>query len=241
MEYVTIPCNPSIYEKGRTKQVVFLVLHYTANKGDTAVNNGNYFKNSATRTASAHYFVDEKTIVQSVKEEDTAWHCGGNLQGGSGHRYYNICTNSNSIGIELCLWDRHGNLRSGTVDTALVLVKELMKKYNIDKDHIIRHYDVTGKKCPAPWVTNESLFLAFRRRLEEGDEEEVTQEEFNQKMDIYLAELQKKEPSQWSEAARDWAEKNDLIAGDTKGQKQYKAFVTREQLCVFLDRFRKLL
>ena len=29
-----------------------------------------------------------------------------------------------------------------------------MKKYNVPAGHVIRHYDVTGKTCPAPYVLN---------------------------------------------------------------------------------------
>ena len=35
------------------------------------------------------------------------------------------------------------------------LVKALMADYTIDVDHVIRHYDVTHKICPAMWVEGE--------------------------------------------------------------------------------------
>ena len=44
----------------------------------------------------------------------------------------------------------------------------------------------------------------------------------------------------WSAEAREWAEKNGLIVGDGNGNKQYRSFVTREQLAVFLKRLREL-
>ena len=31
-----------------------------------------------------------------------------------------------------------------------------MDEYGIDIDHVIRHYDVTGKICPAPYVNNDN-------------------------------------------------------------------------------------
>lgn len=68
------------------------------------------------------------------------------------------------------------------------------------------------------------------------EEERVTQEQFNALMEGYLAALAAQEPSEWSAAARAWAEENGLIAGDGSGRKQYRAFVTREQLMVFLKR-----
>ena len=48
------------------------------------------------------------------------------------------------------------------------------------------------------------------------------------------------EPADWSAEAREWAEKNGLIVGDGNGNKQYRSFVTREQLAVFLKRLREL-
>lgn len=72
------------------------------------------------------------------------------------------------------------------------------------------------------------------------EDETVTQEQFNTLMEGYLAALAEREPSEWSAEARAWGEGNGLIAGDGSGRKQYRAFVTREQLMVFLKRFAEL-
>ena len=59
-------------------KIRFLVVHYTGNHGDTARNNAEYFARETVRpSASAHYFVDEHEIWQSVPDRYTAWHCGG--------------------------------------------------------------------------------------------------------------------------------------------------------------------
>lgn len=68
------------------------------------------------------------------------------------------------------------------------------------------------------------------------EEEEMTQEQFNQMMDVYLTQQETKEPSAWSADSRNWAEGEGIIAGDTNGNKMYKAFCTREQMAVFLHR-----
>lgn len=80
---------------------------------------------------------------------------------------------------------------------------------------------------------------AWRPQYEE-DDDDMTQERFNAMMDTYLAELAQKEPSAWSQEAREWAEDKGLIKGDAEGKKQYKGFVTREQLVVFLKRMESL-
>lgn len=74
----------------------------------------------------------------------------------------------------------------------------------------------------------------------EYEEEEMTQEQFNKMMGVYLEELAQKEPSDWSKEGREWAEENGIIKGDAQGNKQYKAFVTREQLVTFLKRMENL-
>ena len=40
-----------------------------------------------------------------------------------------------------------------------------MKKYNIPADHVIRHYDVTGKDCPKYFVENSNAWSDFKTDL----------------------------------------------------------------------------
>ena len=43
MTITQIPCNPGNYRAGRTQPVQYIVMHYTANNGDTAQNNCDYY------------------------------------------------------------------------------------------------------------------------------------------------------------------------------------------------------
>ena len=56
------------------------------------------------------------------------------------------------------------------IEQTILLTKYLMEIYNIDADHVIRHFDVTGKYCPGiiGWNSasgDESKWLAFKARL----------------------------------------------------------------------------
>lgn len=136
-----------------TSCIDYIVIHYTANNGDTATNNGNYFKNNFIG-ASAHFFVDSNRVVNSVPVNYEAWHCGYD----PGGRYYHpSCRNWNSIGIELCDDNPSGGIypSAKTIANAVALAKELMKKYNVPASHVVRHYDVTHKLCPAYWSGSE--------------------------------------------------------------------------------------
>ena len=162
-------CNPRNYRKGREFPINWICLHFTANNGDTAQNNADYFAREGGLNASAHYFVDTERIVQSVKDSDTAWHCGRE-RGGS---YYNDCRNANSIGIEMCSVIRNGVyvIPEETMKRAAKLTRELMAKYHIPVSRVCRHYDVTHKNCPEPWVRNPKLWEKFKTMLTEEVED----------------------------------------------------------------------
>ena len=159
------PASRTNYGGKRTQKVEWIVMHYTANDGDTDEANGNYFANNKNLGASAHYFVDDDSITASVPEECIAYHCGA-----KSYRHPK-CRNENSIGVELCDTKRDGKYAPSekTLKNAAELVCELCKKYKIPHDRIISHYDVTGKKCPAYWVGNDGLFR-FRKQVEEAEE-----------------------------------------------------------------------
>lgn len=133
----------------------YVVIHWVG-AASSAKNNAAYFA-GGYRGASAHFFVDDDEIWQSVKTKYWAsWHCGGPLQGPKGHKYYGLCKNDNSIGIELCCKkDASGNLyiSDKTIKRAGKLVKWLMDYYNIPEARVIRHFDVTGKDCPHGYTT----------------------------------------------------------------------------------------
>lgn len=148
------PYNFSDSQIGRIK---YIVIHYVGALGGAEANCRYYA--SQYIGASAHYFVGfEGEIWQSVEDKNTAWHCGSSTY------KHKECRNSNSIGIELCVRTKGSQaatskdwyFEDATVQSAVQLTRMLMKKYNIPVDHILRHYDVTGKICPNPYVYNQT-------------------------------------------------------------------------------------
>lgn len=162
------------YGSARNRSAIqYLVIHFTSNDGDTAKNNVDYFAREVTGT-SAHYFVDENEIWQSVPDDYIAWHCGTN-----GVYYHPYCRNSNSVGIELCSRkDSTGRyyFDPQIVSRAAILAREKMAEYHIPVTNVVRHYDVTHKICPAPFVNDAEQWQAFLKQLGEqgGQEEEMT-------------------------------------------------------------------
>lgn len=140
--------------------IKYIVIHYTGNDGDTAANNAKYYASTVVG-ASAHYFVDDKEIIQSVPDLRVAWAVGGDKWAScsvtGGGKWHGKCTNKNSLSIELCDVVRDGKLapNPATVERALALVARLMAEYGIPRENVIRHFDVTGKLCPAYWAGKE--------------------------------------------------------------------------------------
>jgi len=150
--------------------IKYIVLHYTANDGDSAGGNANYFASPHNPKASAHYFVDDSSVVRSVPDDYVAYSVGGSkytdCQRTGGGKLYGKATNANTLNIEMCDSNKDGVIRAqdATIDRTAELVRELMDKYGIDIDRVIRHFDVNGKHCPE-YLMDEQQWDAFKARI----------------------------------------------------------------------------
>jgi N-acetylmuramoyl-L-alanine amidase len=136
--------------------ILYIVVHDTGNFNDTAEKNANYFC-TGSRQASAHYFVDEDSIVQIVEDNMASWHCG------DGKNKYSI-GNHNSLGIEMC--KSNGLIAESTISNTLDLIRIKMKQYNVPIERVVRHYDASRKLCPSSMSANNwAKWDIFKSRL----------------------------------------------------------------------------
>lgn len=163
-----------------SRDVKYVVIHYTGNSSDTAKANANYFS-GGSRSASAHYFVDANSCYQSVALNNAAWAVGGT-------KVYKHaeCRNINSISIEMCC---SGNsiVSEKTINNTAHLCAELCKYIGITADtvdtFVLRHYDVWDKQCPAQWATENSAgWTTFKEKVKAilRNEEGLTMEQYNE-------------------------------------------------------------
>ena len=144
-------------------KIEFIVVHYLGvpNADNPYLYGGGY---------GGHYNIKRDGTIYKAADPKTAvvWHCGGKLQGSGGHSFYQVCTNYNSIGIECGVCydgaekDPSGDsgkwfFTEATQESLVWLVSKLMDEYGIGIQHVIRHYDVTGKICPNPYVKNNKF------------------------------------------------------------------------------------
>ncbi|MPQ43380.1 SH3 domain-containing protein [Clostridium tarantellae] len=146
------------YSKGVHIVPKYIVIHDTDNRdrGANAIANRGYFANHPEAKASTHYIVDQGNVVQALEDNWRGWHIG------DGHNP-NI-SNSNTIGIELCV--NRGNDFNRTLENGIALTKYLMKKYNIPASHVVRHHDCSGKICPKMMMEDRpDLWPYFKARV----------------------------------------------------------------------------
>lgn len=148
------------------REIKYLAIHYTAGGSSSPGSAQAIYNVFSQRSASADFAVDDRDIVQ-FNPDLRNYYCWAIGDKGVG-TLKNQATNRNTISIEIC-----SNLKKGTsaavpnhsgwaftdtsLSNALKLAKYLMKKYNIPKERVIRHYDVTGKLCPGIVGWNDGL------------------------------------------------------------------------------------
>lgn len=212
-----IPANPANFGAARRAEAVrYLVIHYTGNDGDTAADNARYFRDNEVK-ASAHYFVDDGAVYASVPELRTAWAVGGkrwaDCKQTGGGRLYGIATNGNSISVELCDTRMDGvyGASEETLRNAAELCREIMGRYGIPVERVVRHFDVTGKHCPA-YMMDPQVWEDFKARLADSV------------------------PSAAHKEGVAWAVEKGILKGNAAGDLMLRQAVTREQICTMLYR-----
>ena len=115
----------------------YITIHETGNtnRGANALNHAKYINNGSS--ATWHYTVDDKQVIQHYDDVIQCWHSGDGRGEG----------NLNSIGVEMCV-NSDGDFNKTILNT-IELVKHLMNKHNIPIENVVQHNKWSGKDCPA--------------------------------------------------------------------------------------------
>lgn len=142
-------------------EVLAVIIHYTAVPNGTAQNIRDAFAGWSIhekRYGSTHYAVDSEEIIQMIPEDEVSY--GANehpsqieLLRDTDPEYRGGNANLNTIQIEICIED-DWQFATETEAKAIQLAKYVCDKYGLDpQERIFRHYDVTGKDCPRPYIS----------------------------------------------------------------------------------------
>jgi len=162
--------TPYNFSNGNASRIKYIVIHYVGALGG-AKDNCSYYA-SKYIGASAHYYVGfSGEIWQSVEDANIGWAVGASSY------VHAVARNSNTLHIEMCVrkkststmnaTDKDWYFEAATVATTIELTKYLMNKYGIPASNVLRHYDITGKTCPNPYVYNTTSYTwtAFKAAL----------------------------------------------------------------------------
>lgn len=129
-----------------------IVVHYVGNPGTTAQENRDYFNDPDTEV-SAHFVVGlEGEVIQCIPLDEKS--------SASNER------NHDTISIEVCHPNADGAFTETTYDSLVKLTAWLCKRYDLSTDHVIRHYDITGKECPLYFVRHTDAWEQFLTDVE---------------------------------------------------------------------------
>ena len=168
------------------ERIEWIVVHYTGmvvTQGDP--DTASWAIARSKRAASTHYLVgdrgDRADILQLLPVKYAAYHVGA-----KDDNKLLPCYNGNSIGVDLCeckLDCSSGSVSCNdwyftpqTFSNGARLIAYLAQEHGIPTDHIVRHYDVTHKRCPRPFVgtdinaytgqSHESAWREFVRTID---------------------------------------------------------------------------
>lgn len=158
------------------KDIKAIVHHYTGVCQQTARGNAEYFGTLASHPSdpllSIHFAVDDTEVWSCVPMMGRAGHCEDSGVG----QFKNLYNNENTIGIEVCPHHVSGKKYPDAYekgwyfsDTSIELLKQLdvyiineIKKAGGETPALVRHFDITGKHCPAPWLEDEQQWEDFK-------------------------------------------------------------------------------
>ena len=139
------------------------------------------------RYGSAHVFCDMDSVTEAIPLDEVAWGCGDkNYKGGYqrvAEKIFKRRQNYQTVSVEICNNDAVKNSDidwQTAVENAKKWVVEYLTSHNIKVSVegslnpqlidempadgsilLLRHYDVTGKKCPAPFVDSQEDWKNF--------------------------------------------------------------------------------
>jgi N-acetylmuramoyl-L-alanine amidase len=215
-------------------KVQAIVVHYTANPHANAEDHQKYFDGldgGGSRYAGAHIFVDKDEAVEIIPLDEVAYQANekkpklSTLRASTDY-YPGGNANLLTLSIEMCI-EKDGSFHPDTVERTRQVIKYLQDKFPQLKDtknRIVRHYDVTGKNCPKPFVEDEQKWKAFLYSIDQPIKEEVK-----------VAKQDNVKPSPFAEAAQKFVMDKNISDGSRP-----KDPITRQEVWVMLERFSKL-
>ena len=136
-----------------------ICVHYTGQAGTDADKLALFYKNVAAGMfpdklnswTSTQYIIGlNGKIIRIIPDNEIAYAASGK--------------NNGTLHIEVCYSKAGGEFEEASIEALRELVQDLMKKYGIPAEKVLRHYDLTGKYCPWFYV-DENRWAALHEYI----------------------------------------------------------------------------
>ncbi|MFB7142678.1 N-acetylmuramoyl-L-alanine amidase [Gottfriedia sp. NPDC056225] len=178
-----IPKNKYTRPGTLLKGVLKIVIHWTGNPGAPAKNHVKYFgvtlpaqsklleqQGKKYTAASAHIFGDKDESVCIIPLNEVAYHANDvqkhNDDGSVYRGVKEIAPNANlyTLSYEMCV-EKDGTIHQDTINRAISDIAAICMTYKLTEKDIVRHFDVTKKDCPSPFVKDLVKFEDFKKQV----------------------------------------------------------------------------
>lgn len=201
---------------------------------------GSIFANPDRKASSNYGIGADGRIGLYVDEGDRSW-CSSSAS-----------NDNRAITIEVASDTYHPYaVRDAAYNALIDLLEDICKRNNIkqllwkadknlvgqiDQQNMTAHRWFAAKACPGDWLYSRFGEIAnlVNQRLE-GDNEQMTQEQFNEYMKNYLTQLAES-PETWGSDILAWGKENGLVKGDDLGRVMPNKFMTRLECLTMLKR-----
>lgn len=231
--YKPIINKRQIGQKRKYSDIKYLVIHDTGNSSIGADAEAHYkYLQTAQRYGSAHYYVDDRQIIQTIGDSLVAWSIGDTWGYSNNPNRIKDAFNFNSLNVELCI--NSDTDKDKAYKNVVELTKNLMKKFGFPADMVIRHFDATGKICPGSWSKNDwAMWWKFKKDIQKPIEWVIDLSKdstFGEKGGAVVTE-KKNNASDWADDAWKWGIEKGLTDGSNP-----QGACTREQVVTMLYR-----
>lgn len=218
----------------RKEAITKITIHHMA--GNLSVEQcGAVFANAARQASSNYGIGSDGRIGLYVDEADRSW-CSGNRD-----------NDERAVTIEVANDDvKTWSVSDKAMASLIGLCADICRRNGIGKlnytgdktGNLTMHRFFQATACPGDWLASKFPMIAdeVNRLLEAGSAPSFPPYDIPEAGD----EAPSDEPSVWAKDAVKWATEKGLVIGDGNGMIRPGECVTREEVCVILERFSKL-
>ncbi len=210
---------------GGSGKVLGITVHNTSAGADAETYTRATF-NQNMNTARVHFYVDCTEAWQNLEENEVGWHAG------TGDRSLG---NDSYIAIEIIMGSEYGETDKKAEENGALLVAYLMHKHGLSLSDVVTHKHWSGKNCPVYILPHWDDFLKLVQ------EKHVLLSEKAASGNASSGGEQPKiiadnTPDEYAKYSVYKAVQKKILLGDPSGDLRLHDNVTRQDLCVVLDR-----